>query len=125
MKRVLQYLVIGLVMAVLSPSAQAQYDYGMDYRFQSTSTMQGSGSVYRFQSTSTMQGSGSVYASVAVTGGATTTYDDAQASAAHAAARKSRPEDWPDPFPIGDGWFLLVLAAAAGGAIALRQRKRG
>ena len=111
MKRVLLCLVIGLVMAVLSLSAQAQYDYGMDYRFQSTSTM---------------QGSGSVYASVAVTGGATTTYDETSATHARGrtAARTTIDSHPGEPMPVGEGWVMLVLAAGAGGAIVLRRRKR-
>ncbi len=89
-----------------------------------------------FQSTSTLQGSGSLYSSVVVTGGTYTTYDMEPGYAPHRPthARKvgedegfeneTDPDNPSEPFPIGDGWFMLVLAAA-GGVLVLRRRKRG
>ena len=109
MKKVLVNMVIVMMINIVSLSAHAQSAYSIDYQFQSTSTL---------------QGSGSAYISVAVTGWATTTYDAAPAPVARAGARKSRPDDWADPAPIGDGWGMLVLAAA-GGVLVLRRRKRG
>ena len=89
-----------------------------------------------FQSTSTLQGSGSLYSSAIVTGGTYTTYDmePQNAGVRHSKARKVgendgfEDEDDPtnpgEPFPIGDAWFMLLLAAAAGGGIILRRRKK-
>lgn len=110
MKKVLVNMVIVIMINIVSLSAHAQSAYSIDYQFQSTSTL---------------QGSGSAYSSVAVTGWATTTYDAAPAPVARAGARKSRPDDWADPAPIGDGWVMLVLAAVGGGVLVLRRRKRG
>ena len=109
MKKVLVNMVIAMMINIVSLSAHAQSAYSIDYQFQSTSTL---------------QGSGSAYSSVAVTGWATTTYDAAPAPVARAGARKLPPKPG-DVYPIGDGWFMLVLAAAAGGVLVLRRRKRG
>lgn len=90
-----------------------------------------------FQSTSTLQGSGSLYSSVVVTGGTYTTYDMESGYAPHRPthARKvgedegfeneTDPDNPSEPFPIGDGWVMLVLAAVGGGVLVLRRRKRG
>ena len=88
---------------------------------------------YQFRSTSTMASSGSQLPLAAVSG--TTTAGNCPA--AYASAYVSRPrkevgggggvesEDDPDdpeePFPVGDGTWVLLLLAAAYGALRLRK----
>jgi len=105
-------LVVGALMACLLPQAVcAQQEW------QSTSTMQGSGSVYSSQVTSV--------GAATVNSMATTTYSPTQASSGPRRS-KERNEDLegnPDS-PLGDAVLpLLLMAAGFGLYTAVRKRK--
>ena len=109
-----------MVVVLASVTARAQF-------------AQNSNTEYQFRSTSTMTRSGSTLPNAAVTG--ITTADE---SIAYAPARPLRrdvgggsttededpdPEDPEEPFPVGDGvWMLMLLAAGYAAFVAYRRR---
>ena len=108
--KALRYLLVALVIALASVSAQAQFGQPVDTE-------------YHFRSTSSFGGSGSNLPIAAQTGvvvGKTAPGDDAPVYAAgprRVGESGFEGEDEPDPmnepFPIGDGgWVLLFLAIA-------------
>ena len=112
--RIMMILVVGALMACLLPLAlNAQ----TAQKWQSTSTMQGSGSAYSPQVTSV--------GAATVNSMATTTYSPAQASSGprRSKERNEELEGNPDS-PIGDAVLpLLLMAAGFGLYTALRRRK--
>ena len=106
-KKKLVMIIMAVALVALSAMAQEQ-------DWQSTSTMQGSGSAYSPQVTAV--------GATEVTSEATTT--ESYSPGAPAKARKSLiggPEDTLGPSPIGSEWTLLLYAALAAIVIAVRK----
>ena len=123
--KTLRYLLIVLVVALASVSAQAQFASG---RSQS-SFNQAQLAQYEFQSTSMMASSGSMLPQAAVDGTSTTT--DESSGVASGRRRiggntSGGSDDRDDPMenPIGDGmWVLLLLAGGYCAYTVYRKRK--
>jgi hypothetical protein len=117
MKKILSILVLGTLMACLVPAyAQSAQEW------QSTSTMQTSGSVYTPQVTAV--------GATTIAEPATTTESSSPAKASSGPRRAGEwgtglPEYGQGPSPIGDAVLpLMLMALAFGGVVALRKRRK-
>ncbi len=117
--KALRYLLIAMVVVLANVTAQAE--------FKQVDTE------YQFQSTSVMQGSGSSLPNSAVIGASTA----GDCPAAYAPGRSLRrdvgggtaaddedPDAPNEPYPVGDGMWVMLLLALGYGAYKTRMRRK-